>query len=76
MLAAVNDALALGARALDIDVRCEAASTFCALSINDDNKLDMAKDDQIIQVKLTIFLSGTLLKIPFFVVHTRISFCY
>ena len=29
--------------------RCEAASTMCALSINDQNKIDMAKDDNVIQ---------------------------
>ena len=48
MLAAVSDALTLGTRAIDVEVRVETAQTFCALSINDENKIDMANDNQII----------------------------
>ena len=50
MLSNVQEALSVAARADDIEVRCEAASVLNALSINDDNKLDMAKNDVMLLI--------------------------
>jgi hypothetical protein len=50
MLSNVQEALSVAARADDIEVRCEAASVLNALSINDDNKLDLAKNDVMLLI--------------------------
>ena len=45
MEALVSEALTLGSNSPDEGVKFEASSCFCALSINDENKLDIANDD-------------------------------
>ena len=44
----VTEALTIGTRANNIEIRCEAAALMCALSINDDNKLEMALNDTLL----------------------------
>ena len=46
-LANMVEALTIGTRCVDVEVKCETASLLCALSINDENKLDMANNDQV-----------------------------
>ena len=48
MKAHVSDALTLGTRAVDVEVRSETAAVFCALSINDDNKADLSSSSEMV----------------------------
>jgi hypothetical protein len=47
-LANLTEALTVGTRCIDVEVKCETAGFMCALSINDENKLDMANNDQVL----------------------------
>ena len=42
------EAITLGTRSIDMEVKIETASVLCALSINDENKIDMANSDQLL----------------------------
>jgi len=44
----VVEAIAIGARANNLEIRCEVASILCALSINDENKIQMAMNDDLL----------------------------
>lgn len=46
--AGILDALTLGTRADDPEIKYETSMIFNSLSLNDDTKLDMAKDDQFV----------------------------
>jgi hypothetical protein len=45
----VLEALKLGTRANSIEIRCETAAIISAISINDENKLEMSQEDSILQ---------------------------
>ena len=44
----ISEALVLGTRSIDMEVKVETAAVLAALSINDDNKLEMSNDDQLL----------------------------
>lgn len=47
-LANVTEPLTIGTRANNLDIRVETAATLCSLSINDENKIEMALNDTLL----------------------------
>ena len=47
-LANVTEPLTIGTRATNLEIRAETAATLCSLSINDENKVEMALNDTLL----------------------------